>query len=73
MLLVLCFSAAEAIASEKTQMTRDLARFIVAFDESDILKETYSWNGLEAKGDSFYDPFRQILDASEIDIESFMK
>jgi phosphonate transport system substrate-binding protein len=38
----------------------------------DMLEETYSWQGLEAKDDSFYDPFRQVLDASGVDIESFM-
>jgi phosphonate transport system substrate-binding protein len=40
---------------------------------ADILKATYSWNGLTVKDDSFYDPFRQILDASDVDIQSFMK
>ncbi len=39
----------------------------------EILQETYSWQGLEAKDDSFYDPFRQVLDMSGVDIESFMK
>jgi phosphonate transport system substrate-binding protein len=38
----------------------------------EVLEETYSWQGLEAKDDSFYDPFRQVLDASGVDIESFM-
>ena len=39
----------------------------------DILNETYSWNGLVAKDDEFYTPFRQILDASDIDISKFLE
>jgi phosphonate transport system substrate-binding protein len=39
---------------------------------ADILNDTYSWSGLEAVDDSFYDPFRQTLDAAGVDIESFM-
>jgi phosphonate transport system substrate-binding protein len=38
----------------------------------EILNDTYSWNGLVAKGDDFYTPFRQILDASDIDISKFL-
>ncbi len=36
------------------------------------LKEAYQWNGLEVHDDSFYDPFRQVLQASGMDIESLM-
>ncbi|MBN1259307.1 MAG: phosphate/phosphite/phosphonate ABC transporter substrate-binding protein [Anaerolineae bacterium] len=46
----------------------------IASDEAyaDILNDTYSWSGLEAVDDSFYDPFRQTLDAAGVDIEGFM-
>jgi len=57
----------------RDQITQALLE--IAEDEAslEILAETYSWNGLAAKDDSFYDPFRQILDASGVDVESFMK
>jgi phosphonate transport system substrate-binding protein len=47
----------------------------IASDEQglEVLSTTYSWTGLEAKDDSFYDPFRQILDASGVNIEGFME
>ncbi len=47
----------------------------IANDEGskDMLKQTYSWDGLVEKDDSFYDPFRQVLDASGIEVESFLK
>jgi len=47
----------------------------IAADESfaDILNDTYSWNGLVEKDESFYEPFKQVLDASDIDVESFLK
>jgi phosphonate transport system substrate-binding protein len=34
------------------------------------LDEAYSWAGLQKVDDSFYDPFRQILDAAGVSIES---
>jgi len=57
----------------RDQITKALLE--IAEDEASlkILSETYSWNGLTAKDDSFYDPFRQILDASGVDVQSFMK
>lgn len=47
----------------------------IAEDEgfSEILNQTYSWNGLVEKDESFYEPFKQVLDASGIDVESFLK
>lgn len=57
----------------RDQITQALLE--IADDEAslEILSETYSWSGLVAKDDSFYDPFRQVLDASGVDIESFME
>ncbi len=42
-------------------------------EESVILQELYSWEGLIEVDDSFYDPFRQVLDASGIDVSSFVE
>ncbi|MBN1992523.1 MAG: phosphate/phosphite/phosphonate ABC transporter substrate-binding protein [Anaerolineae bacterium] len=36
----------------------------------EALDIAYSWAGLEAHNDSFYDPFRQVLDAAGMDIEA---
>jgi len=46
----------------------------ISNDESfaDILSQTYSWEGLVEKDESFYEPFKQVLDASDIDVSSFM-
>jgi phosphonate transport system substrate-binding protein len=57
----------------RDQITQALLE--IASDEQglEVLSTTYSWTGLEAKDDSFYDPFRQILDASGVDIQSFME
>ncbi|MGC9393438.1 MAG: phosphate/phosphite/phosphonate ABC transporter substrate-binding protein [Anaerolineae bacterium] len=57
----------------RDQITKALLE--IAEDEAslEILKETYSWTGLVAKDDSFYDPFRHILDASGVDVQGFMK
>lgn len=35
----------------------------------EALSTAYQWNGLEKHGDSFYDPFRQVLQAAGLDIK----
>ncbi|MFP4430177.1 MAG: phosphate/phosphite/phosphonate ABC transporter substrate-binding protein [Spirochaetota bacterium] len=37
------------------------------------MDSVYSWNEVVRQGDDFYDPFRQILEASGFDIESFIE
>ena len=39
----------------------------------DALDTAYSWGGLAEQGDSFYDPFRQVLQASGLDIEDLQE
>ncbi len=82
---VIVFATSPEIPNDTISFAKDVPQDIrdqitqalleIASDEAslEILKETYSWNGLEAKDDSFYDPFRQVLDASGVDVESFMK
>jgi phosphonate transport system substrate-binding protein len=36
------------------------------------MEEAYEWTKLVAKDDTFYDPFRQVLDAAGVDVESFL-
>ena len=47
----------------------------IANDEAfaEILSSTYSWNGLVEKDETFYEPFKQVLDASDIDVSSFLE
>ena len=47
---------------------------IAATDEGvDALDTAYSWTGLEKHGDDFYDPFRQVLQASGMSIEDLQE
>ena len=36
----------------------------------EALNTAYSWTALEPHYDTFYDPFRQVLDASGLDVEA---
>ncbi len=36
------------------------------------INTAYQWTALEAHYDNFYDPFRQVLDASGVDVESLL-
>jgi phosphonate transport system substrate-binding protein len=47
---------------------------IAASDEGkEALKVAYQWNALEVHDDTFYDPFRQVLQASGLSIEELNK
>jgi phosphonate transport system substrate-binding protein len=47
---------------------------IAATDEGkDALHVAYSWDGLEVHGDDFYDPFRQVLQASGLSIDQLQE
>jgi len=37
-----------------------------------MLQDLYSWDGLEKVDDSFYDPFRQLLEAAGVNVEDFV-
>lgn len=39
---------------------------------AEALFGAYEWSELSLRNDSFYDPFRQVLDASGVDIENFL-
>ncbi|MEA3328014.1 MAG: phosphate/phosphite/phosphonate ABC transporter substrate-binding protein [Chloroflexota bacterium] len=39
---------------------------------AEALDMAYEWNELMPKGDEFYDPFRQILDAAGVNVEDFL-
>ena len=50
----------------KTQLT-DAFLALAATDEGvEAMDTAYQWAGLEAQGDSFYGPFRQLLDAAGV-------
>ena len=40
---------------------------------AEALSSAYSWDGLEAHDNSFYDPFLQVLEASGFDISSLVE
>lgn len=42
-------------------------------EELAVLEDLYSWAGLIEVDDSFYDPFRQVLEASGVDINSYVE
>jgi phosphonate transport system substrate-binding protein len=53
----------------KTQIVDALMAIAETEEGQEALDTAYSWAGLEAHGDEFYDPFRQVLQASGMGIE----
>lgn len=65
------------IPSMSDEMTDKITKAlleIVATDEGkEALKTAYQWNDLEEHDDTFYDPFRQVLQASGLSIDELNK
>jgi phosphonate transport system substrate-binding protein len=53
----------------KTQIIDGLLAIAETEEGQDALDTAYSWAGLEEHGDEFYDPFRQVLQASGVSID----
>lgn len=53
----------------RTQIVEGLLAIAETEEGLEALGTAYSWQGLERHGDEFYDPFRQVLQASGLSIE----
>ena len=58
-------------AELQTQIVDALLAIAETEEGQEALDVAYSWNALEKQGDSFYDPFRQMLDAAGVSVEDF--
>ena len=57
----------------KVKITKALLEIAATDEGKEALKTAYQWNALEEHGDTFYDPFRQILQAAGLSIEELNK
>jgi phosphonate transport system substrate-binding protein len=59
------------------EMRETIVQGLLALAETEegqeALNTAYSWDGLEEHGDQFYDPFRQVLQASGLSIEELQQ
>jgi phosphonate transport system substrate-binding protein len=53
----------------KEKIVAALLALVETEEGQDLLSVAYSWNALEVQDDTFYDPFRQVLDAAGVSIE----
>ncbi len=56
----------DAVAAAMVEMTQEEENLA-------LLQDLYGWDGLEEVDDGFYDAFRQVLDSSGVDVESFVQ
>jgi phosphonate transport system substrate-binding protein len=57
------------LSRELRDQINDAILKIIATEEGlAAFEKSYEWTGLEAQNDSFYDPFRQVLDAAGVNI-----
>lgn len=61
--------APDVDAEMKTKIVDALLGLTESEEGLAVLDAAYSWAGLEKHGDEFYDPFRQVLQASGLNIE----
>ena len=61
------------VSSMPQELRDKIVNALLAIAETDAGKEAlttaYQWDGLEKHDDTFYDPFRQVLQASGMSIE----
>lgn len=57
----------------KSQITNALLAISETEEGQEALDTAYSWAGLEEHGDDFYDPFRQVLEASGMSIQDLQE
>ncbi len=57
----------------KTTITDALLAISQTEEGQEALDTAYSWAGLEQHGDDFYDPFRQVLEASGMSIQDLQE
>jgi phosphonate transport system substrate-binding protein len=57
----------------REQIVKALLKIAGTEEGTEALKVAYSWTDLERHGDDFYDPFRQVLQASGMDVEELIK
>jgi phosphonate transport system substrate-binding protein len=65
-----------SFAPAMADLKEDFVTFFVDFASTDegleVLNAVYSWSGMQATDDSFYDGFRQQLEAAGMDIEELI-
>jgi phosphonate transport system substrate-binding protein len=54
----------------RTQIVDALLKIAETEEGKEALDTAYEWTALQKEGDSFYDSFRQLLDAAGVDIEA---
>jgi phosphonate transport system substrate-binding protein len=52
----------------RDQINNAILKIIETEDGLAAFEKSYEWTGLEAHDDTFYDPFRQVLDAAGVDV-----
>ena len=57
----------------RAQLVSALLEISATEEGKEALSTAYSWNELIEKDDTFYDPFRQVLDAAGVSAEEYMK
>lgn len=59
-------------AEMREKIVNALLEIVETEEGKEALNKGYSWTALERHGDDFYDPFRQVLQASGVDAASLM-
>lgn len=63
-----------SISGEMREMIVDALLEIAATEEGkEALNTAYQWTNLERHDDTFYDPFRQVLQAAGVDVQELMQ
>jgi len=59
-------------AEMRDKIVKALLEIASTEEGKEALKTAYQWNDLERHDDSFYDPFRQVIQAAGVDVEDYL-
>ena len=61
------------LPAEGQQELEDFFYYLEILDGGTILKDLYGWDGIFERGDYLYDPLREVIDASGVELESLIQ
>ena len=61
------------LPTETQEKLEDVFYYLEILDGGKVLKDLYGWDGIFERSDYLYDPLREVIDASGVEIESLVQ
>jgi phosphonate transport system substrate-binding protein len=61
------------LPNEIQEKLEDVFYYLEIFEGGNVLKDLYGWDGIFERGDYLYDPLREVINASGVELESLIQ